>query len=74
MLHLGSRKVGNEEEQRRFERSMHNGSALLRVDATVTSVRIKVSASSFPFLSSFFFISHAEEDAKLSDSTSVSAA
>lgn len=40
---------------------MHNGSALLRVDATVTSVRIKVSAGSFPFLSSFFFISHAKK-------------
>lgn len=46
---------------------MHNGSALLRVDATATSVRIKVSAA-FPLLSraSFLSLRAPQKDAKLS--------
>lgn len=57
-LHLGSRKIGAK-VQRRFERSMHNGSVLLRVDATAASVRIKVSAAFLPVPP--FFISCAKK-------------
>jgi len=46
---------------------MHNGSVLLRVDATVTSVRIKLSAA-FPPASLFFFHLARQKNARLSDS------